>query len=98
MGLERIYAAVSNSNSIYKTPLFVEILSKLKEITGKAPIFLLDDVFGELDAFRTTKISEYLREVGQAFITITDFANMSFLKRNEDDLLINVYKGTTAYA
>lgn len=70
----------------------------LKEITGKAPIFLLDDVFGELDAFRTTKISEYLREVGQAFITITDFANMSFLKRNEDDLLINVYKGTTTYA
>ncbi|MHB1345948.1 MAG: alanine--tRNA ligase [Candidatus Humimicrobiaceae bacterium] len=35
MGLERIYAAVSNSNSVYKTPLFAEILGKLKEITGK---------------------------------------------------------------
>lgn len=35
MGLERIYAAVNNSASVYKTPLFKGILSKLKDITGK---------------------------------------------------------------
>jgi alanyl-tRNA synthetase len=35
MGLERIYAAVSNSASVYRTPLFFEILKKLKEITGR---------------------------------------------------------------
>ena len=34
MGLERIYAAVSNSTSVYMTPLFEEILKKLKEIKG----------------------------------------------------------------
>jgi alanyl-tRNA synthetase len=34
MGLERIYAAVSNSNSVYRTPLFQEILKKLKDISG----------------------------------------------------------------
>lgn len=34
MGLERIYAAVSNSISVYRTPLFFEILKKLKDISG----------------------------------------------------------------
>lgn len=70
----------------------------LKEITGKAPIFLLDDVFGELDASRSMKISEYLREVGQAFITITDFANFSFLMKTADDTIIKLNKGEAAYA
>jgi DNA replication and repair protein RecF len=70
----------------------------LREITGKAPIFLLDDVFGELDASRSMKISEYLREVGQAFITITDFANFSFLMRTDDDSIIKLNKGEAVYA
>ncbi|MCX6346890.1 MAG: alanine--tRNA ligase, partial [Actinobacteria bacterium] len=35
MGLERIYAAASNSTSVYRTPLFFEILEKLKEISGR---------------------------------------------------------------
>ncbi len=34
MGLERIYAALSGSNSVYRTPLFLEILKKLKDISG----------------------------------------------------------------
>jgi len=70
----------------------------LKEVTGKAPIFLLDDVFGELDASRSLKISEYLREVGQAFITITDFANFSFLVKTDDDTIIKLNKGEAVYA
>jgi len=70
----------------------------LKNITGKTPIFLLDDVFGELDKNRSIKISCYLREVGQAFITLTDFANMSFLKRDEKDKLMYVKNGEVSYA
>ena len=35
MGLERIYAAITNSASVFKTPLFLNIFSKLKEISGK---------------------------------------------------------------
>jgi DNA replication and repair protein RecF len=70
----------------------------LKEITGKAPIFLLDDVFGELDASRSMKISEYLREVGQAFITITDFANFSFLLKTDADSIIKLNRGEAVYA
>jgi len=69
----------------------------LKEITGRSPIFLLDDVFGELDAQRAVKISSYLKEVGQAFITMTDFSNLSDLAKSDSDLLIRVNNGTVAY-
>lgn len=70
----------------------------LKDKTGRIPIFLLDDVFGELDANRSVKTSEYLRETGQAFITLTDFSNMSFLKINEKDSLIKLKQGEVTYA
>jgi DNA replication and repair protein RecF len=70
----------------------------LKEITGKTPIFLLDDVFGELDASRAAKISGCLRQVGQAFITLTDFGNFSFLQRNEEDKVIRLNSGQIVYA
>lgn len=65
----------------------------LKEITGKTPVFLLDDVFGELDTNRSIKISEYLREVGQAFITLTDFSNLSFLNIGKDDSVFRIHGG-----
>jgi len=70
----------------------------LKERTGKTPIFLLDDVFGELDKDRSQKISEYLKNVGQVFITLTDFTNFSFLKHEDNDSLIYINNGEAAYA
>lgn len=70
----------------------------LKDSTGKTPIFLLDDVFGELDAYRAGKISKYLKEVGQAFITLTDFADFSFLAKEEKDLIIKLDNGNIIYA
>lgn len=70
----------------------------LKDKTGKTPIFLLDDVFGELDAYRAGKISKYLKEVGQAFITLTDFADFSFLSKEEKDLIIKLENGKISYA
>ncbi len=70
----------------------------LKDITSKIPLFLLDDVFGELDAMRARRISEYLKDVGQAFVTLTDFGNFSYLKNEEDDMLIKLNSGTVAYA
>jgi DNA replication and repair protein RecF len=70
----------------------------LKKITGKTPIFLLDDVFGELDKKRSVKISEYLRQVGQAFITLTDFADFSFLKKTKGDSLLQINNGRVLYA
>ena len=70
----------------------------LKEITGTEPIFLLDDVFGELDTQRAAKISEYLTGVGQAFITLTDLSDFTFLKRNEPDKVIRLNHGQVIYA
>jgi DNA replication and repair protein RecF len=70
----------------------------LKDRTNKTPLFLLDDVFGELDANRSQKISEYLKLVGQAFITLTDFTNFAFLKRSSTDSLINLNNGVAVYA
>lgn len=70
----------------------------LKDIMGKTPIFLMDDIFGELDTYRSKKISGYLREVGQAFITMTDFNNIESLEILDNDKIIKVEKGTVAYA
>lgn len=70
----------------------------LKDVTGINPLFLLDDVFGELDAKRAAKISEYLGEVGQAFITLTDFGNFSFLKMSPKDKLIKLNHGEVVSA
>jgi DNA replication and repair protein RecF len=69
----------------------------LKEKTGKTPIFLLDDVFGELDTERSVRISENLRKVGQTFITLTDFTNLSFLSRRKNDVVIRIDKGCINY-
>ncbi len=70
----------------------------LKNVTSKTPIFLLDDVFGELDANRSSKINEYLREVGQAFITLTDLADISYLKISGKDKVIKLNGGAIVYA
>lgn len=70
----------------------------LKESLARVPIFLMDDVFGELDTMRASKISEYLRHVGQAFVTLTDFSNFSYLTKTENDILIKVKNGQAAYA
>ncbi len=65
----------------------------LKDKLNKTPIFLLDDVFGELDSERVEKISFYLKKIGQAFITLTDFTNIENLNRDENDLMIRVKEG-----
>lgn len=70
----------------------------LKDSLSRVPIFLMDDVFGELDTLRASKISEYLRHVGQAFVTLTDFSNFSYLTKSENDILIKVKDGQATYA
>lgn len=62
----------------------------LKETIGVEPLFLLDDVFSELDTNRAVKISNLLGHAGQAFITVTDFSNLDFIKHKEEDSLIKL--------
>lgn len=85
-------------NKTFQTVLRFAEFFYLKDITGTTPIFLLDDVFGELDAFRASRVSDYLKEVGQAFITLTDFANFSYLNKTDDDRIIKLVNGEPVYA
>lgn len=70
----------------------------LNDKIGRKPVFLMDDIYGELDLFRAGKISDYLSKIGQAFITMTDFTKYDNLKKTENDLLINVKNGKAEYA
>ncbi|MEW6196031.1 MAG: DNA replication and repair protein RecF [Bacteroidota bacterium] len=69
----------------------------IKEKLGKTPIFLMDDVFGELDTFRAKRISEYLSKIGQAFITMTDFSKIEELNLTGESKIIKVENGTAQY-
>ncbi|MFC2133994.1 DNA replication/repair protein RecF [Bacteroidota bacterium] len=70
----------------------------LKDALGKTPIFLMDDIFGELDANRVKKISAFLKEIGQAFITLTDFSNFEHITKSEKDNLMKVENGFVTHA
>ncbi|MCL4384695.1 MAG: alanine--tRNA ligase [Actinobacteria bacterium] len=49
MGLERIYSTVTESASVYKTPLFNGIFNKLKEISGKEINYEKDNSYAEIN-------------------------------------------------
>lgn len=70
----------------------------IKEKLGRTPIFLMDDVFGELDTYRAGRISEYLGKIGQAFITMTDLTKTEGLNVRGENILIKVSNGTAAVA
>lgn len=85
-------------NKTYQIALKFGQFFFLKDILGKTPMFLMDDVFGELDSFRANKISEYLNDIGQAFITLTDFSNFGHLNKSANDKIIKVEQGKVSYA
>lgn len=49
---------------------FVESIY-LKKKMKENPIFLMDDIFGELDEYRIARLMEFLSAMGQTFITTT---------------------------
>jgi len=68
------------------------------QVIGKKPIFLMDDIFGDLDKNRVKKIGEYLKIVGQAFVTLTDFNNNDNIFKSSNDKIIFVNNGNVHYA
>jgi len=93
----KVYGSQGQHKTFQTALRFAEFFY-LKEVTGTEPIFLLDDVFGELDAGRASKISRYLGEIGQAFVTLTDFGNFELLKVSGEDKVINLKPGILSYA
>ena len=94
----KIYGSQGQHKTFQTVLRFAEYFY-LKDKTGISPLFLLDDVFGELDAERAAAISGYLSSVGQAIITLTDFGNISFLKMGKEDRVIKIAaEGNITYA
>jgi len=63
-----------------KTFLVALVIAKffyLKEKKSETPLLLLDDVFGELDLRRAEKLISIVGDIGQTFITATDFSAIS---------------------
>lgn len=69
----------------------------MKDKLANEPVFLMDDVFGELDSYRAGKTSDFLRRIGQAFITLTDFTKYSDLVDRLTDSVIEVNNGAIKY-
>jgi DNA replication and repair protein RecF len=46
----------------------------LQKVRSESPVLLLDDIFGELDAYRSERLLGLIRSLGQAFITSTNEA------------------------
>lgn len=44
----------------------------ITEVSNKKPLFLLDDIFGELDNNRINNLMELIKDQGQTFITTTE--------------------------
>lgn len=65
----------------------------IKDKQNISPVFLMDDIFGELDTYRAFNISKYLKNIGQAFITLTDFANIEKLEAGSNANVFNIKGG-----
>ncbi len=66
----RNIASRGEARSVLLTLKIIEA-NLLEELYGTKPIFLLDDVFGELDGIRRKSLIEFI-DGGQTFITTTD--------------------------
>lgn len=92
-GIElRVYGSQGQHKTFQVALRFAEYFY-LKHKVNKNPFFLLDDVFGELDQYRSRKISEHLSELGQTFITLTDFNNYQHLIKSSRDQVIRIENG-----
>lgn len=61
---------------------FEYIKSSLEHTTIGEPILLLDDVFSELDKSRINRISSFIKNYNQVFVTTTDYDYLGLLKGN----------------
>lgn len=97
-GLEIKKYGSQGQNKTFQVALRFGEFFYLKDKLGKTPVFLMDDVFGELDKQRSESISSFLNKTGQTFITMTDFTRFGDLYKSSEDKLIYVNKGEVSYA
>jgi len=88
----RVYGSQGQHKTFQVALRFAEYFFLQKKL-NKNPFFLLDDIFGELDKYRSSKISEHLSELGQTFITLTDFSNLKELQKTSRDQILFIENG-----
>lgn len=88
----RVYGSQGQHKTFQVALRFAEYFF-LKKKLNKNPFFLLDDIFGDLDRYRSSKISEHLSELGQTFITLTDFSNVKELQKTDRDQILFIENG-----
>lgn len=59
----------------------------IQHISNKKPLFLLDDIFGELDASRVENLVRLINNEGQSFITTTDLEKFKNIYPDSSKLL-----------
>ena len=69
-------------------------MSRIKKLTGKTPVLLLDDIFDKLDDFRVSQLIELVNQesFGQIFLTDTRRGRTeSIVKRiNEESKIFEI--------
>jgi len=64
--------ASQGQHKTFLVALKVAEFNYMKDVCSETPIFLLDDVFSELDEHRAKRLIEMTQSLGQTFITTTD--------------------------
>lgn len=71
-GKECRYFASQGQHKLFLLALKFSMWKYMYEVLQEKPIFLIDDIFSELDSDRLELISKFLPSLGQTFITATD--------------------------
>ncbi len=71
-----IHFASQGEHKIWMTMMKLAEGEIIKDIKKKAPLFLLDDLFAELDLNNSRRIIERIKNAGQVLITTTDMSDI----------------------
>jgi DNA replication and repair protein RecF len=74
------------SQGQHKTFLIALNIAKfffIRDKNSETPVFLLDDIFTELDADRSQKFLDFIIDIGQTFITATDLNMIPSINPNK---------------
>lgn len=87
--------ASQGQHKTYLVALKIGEFFYLKERHGESPIFLLDDIFSELDEHRAGQLLDFVSDLSQTFITTTNLQPLkNITSRNEKSRLFVVRNGT----
>lgn len=64
--------ASQGQHKTFLVALKIAEFNYMKDVCGETPVFLLDDVFSELDEHRSQRLTRVTQSLGQTFITTTD--------------------------